>query len=58
LDTPLYVQNKNTVQTVVLAPKKLKTVFSAERVMATFSWDSYGVILIDNLRKGKTITGA
>ncbi|GFW82721.1 histone-lysine N-methyltransferase SETMAR [Trichonephila clavipes] len=26
--------------------------------MATFFWDSYGVISIDYLRKGKTITGA
>ena len=26
--------------------------------MATVFWDSYGVILIDHLQKGKTITGA
>lgn len=40
------------------APKKAKTVFSAGKVMATVFWDSHGVILIDYLQKGKTITGA
>ena len=40
------------------APKKDKTVFSAGKVMATVFWDSHGVILIDYLQKGKTITGA
>ena len=38
--------------------KKAKTVFSAGKVMATVFWDSHGVILIDYLQKGKTITGA
>lgn len=40
------------------APKKAKTVFSAGKVMATVFWDSHGVIFIDYLQKGKTITGA
>lgn len=40
------------------APKKAKTVPSAGKVMATVFWDSRGVILIDYLEKGKTITGA
>lgn len=39
------------------APKKAKTVFSAGKVMATVFWDSRGIILIDYLQKGKTITG-
>ena len=39
------------------APKKAKTVTSAGKVMATIFWDSYGIILIDYLQKGKTITG-
>ena len=38
-------------------PKKAKTVPSAGRVMATIFWDSHGVISIDYLQKGKTITG-
>lgn len=39
------------------APKKAKTVRSAGKVMATVFWDSQGVIYIDYLEKGKTITG-
>ena len=39
------------------APKKAKTVPSAGKVMATVFWDSQGVIFIDYLQKGKTITG-
>jgi len=39
------------------APKKAKTVPSAGKVMATVFWDSQGVIYIDYLEKGKTVTG-
>src|ERR1700712_1634247 len=39
------------------APKKAKTVISAGKVMATVFWDSQGIILIDYLEKGRTITG-
>lgn len=39
------------------APKKAKTVSSAGKVMATVFWDSRGVIFVDYLEKGKTITG-
>ena len=39
------------------APKKAKTVLSAGKVMATVFWDSQGVIYIDYLEKGKTVTG-
>jgi [histone H3]-lysine36 N-dimethyltransferase SETMAR len=39
------------------APKKAKTVLSAGKVMATVFWDSQGIILVDYLKKGKTITG-
>ena len=38
------------------APKIAKTVPSAGKVMATIFWDSHGIILIDYLQKGKTIT--
>lgn len=39
------------------APKKAKTIQSAGKVMATVFWDSQGIILIDYLEKGRTITG-
>ena len=39
------------------APKKAKTIPSAGKIMATIFWDSRGIILIDYLQKGKTITG-
>lgn len=38
-------------------PKKAKTIFSANKVMATVFWDARGIIHIDYLEKGKTITG-
>ena len=40
------------------APKKAKTAFSTGKMMATVLWDSHGVILLNYLQKGKTITGA
>ena len=39
------------------APKKAKTVPSAGKVMATMFWNSLGIILIDYIQKGKTVTG-
>lgn len=39
------------------APKKAKTTQSAGKVMATVFWDSKGIIHIDYLPKGQTITG-
>lgn len=39
------------------APKKAKTIPSAGKVLATIFWDSKGIILIDYLEKGRTITG-
>jgi len=38
------------------APKKAKTAPSAGKMMATVFWDSQGVINIDYLEKGKTVT--
>ena len=38
------------------APKKAKTVPTGSKVMATIFWNSHGIILIDYLQKGKTIT--
>ena len=51
------IQSKKWTAEGEPAPKKAKTVFSAGKVMATVFWDSHGVILIDYLQKGKTITG-
>ena len=39
------------------ALKKAKYVLSVGKVMATVFWDSQGVIYIDYLKKGKTVTG-
>ena len=39
------------------APKKAKTTPSAGKIMATVFWDAKGIILIDYLEKGKTVTG-
>lgn len=52
------IQSKQWTAKGEPAPKKAKSVFSAGKVMATVFWDSHGVILIDYLQKGKTITGA
>ena len=40
------------------APKKAKSVISARKVMASVFWDSEGVLLIDYLSKGQTVTGS
>ncbi|CAK9833202.1 Mariner Mos1 transposase [Anthophora retusa] len=50
-------QSKQWVSVGESAPKKAKTVPSAGKVMATIFWDSSGIICIDFLEKGKTITG-
>ena len=39
------------------APKEVKTVLSAGKVMATVFWDSQGAIYVDYLEKGKMVTG-
>jgi hypothetical protein len=39
------------------APKKTRSVPSAGGVMASVFWDVEGILFIDNLDKGKTITG-
>lgn len=51
-------QSKQWVLPGERAPKKAKTVPSAGKVMATVFWDARGVIHVDYLEKGKTITGA
>ena len=38
-------------------PRKLRVVASARKVMATVFWDAEGIVLIDYLEHGSTITG-
>lgn len=38
-------------------PKKAKTIQSAGKVMASVFWDAKGILLIDYLEKGRSITG-
>lgn len=38
-------------------PKKAKSILSANKVMASVFWDAKGIIFIDYLEKGKSITG-
>lgn len=51
------VQSKQWVEAGSSAPKKAKTTPSAGKIMATVFWDAHGIIFIDYLEKGKTITG-
>lgn len=50
-------QSKQWVARGERGPKKAKQSLSANKVMATVFWDARGVIHIDYLEKGKTITG-
>lgn len=50
-------QSKQWVSQGNSKPKKAKVVLSANKVMATVFWDAHGIIHIDYLEKGKTITG-
>lgn len=51
-------QSKQWVEKGESAPKKAKTVLSAGKVMATVFYDAHGIIFIDYLEHGRTITGA
>ena len=61
MDSLLYARNNKSVENVDWAwricAEKAKTVPSASNVMDTIFWDSHGIILIDYLQKGRTITG-
>lgn len=49
-------QSKQWTKSGERPPKKAKTVLSAGKVMTTVLWDSQGIILVDYLEKGKTIS--
>jgi hypothetical protein len=38
-------------------PKKIRSIPSARKFMASVFWDAEGILFIDYLEKGKTITG-
>ena len=50
--------SKQWVKPSESAPKRPKTQHSAEKVMAIVFWDGHGVIFIDHLENGRTISGA
>jgi hypothetical protein len=39
------------------SPNKFKVAPSAEKIMATIFWDCQGILMIDYLNKGSTVTG-
>ena len=50
--------NNRTVETPRFSVFQVTTVMSAGKVMAAIFWDAEGVLLVDDLDKGHTITGA
>jgi histone-lysine N-methyltransferase SETMAR len=56
--TPQYKQqSKQRTEAGCSAPKKTRSVPSAGKVMASVFWDAEGILFIDYLEKGKSITG-
>jgi hypothetical protein len=50
-------QSKQWTEAGCSAPEKTRSVPSAGKVMALVIWDAEGIIFIDYLERGKTITG-
>jgi len=50
-------QSKQWTEAGCSAPKKTRSVPSAGKVVASVFWDADGILFIDYLEKGKTITG-
>ena len=50
-------QSKQWTEASCSAPKKTRSILSAGKVMASVFWDAEGILFIDCLEKGKTITG-
>jgi len=50
-------QSKQWTEAGCSVPKKTRSVPSAGKVMAWVFWDAEGILFIDYLEKGKTITG-
>jgi hypothetical protein len=49
-------QSKQWTEASCSAPKKTRSVPSAGKFMASMFWDAEGILFIDYLEKGKTIT--
>jgi len=50
-------QSKQWTEAGCSAPKKTRSLTSAGKVMASLFWGAEGILFIDYLEKGKTITG-
>ena len=50
-------QSKQWKHVTSLTPVKFRKIASAGKVMALVCWDSDGVLMIDYLERGKTVTG-
>jgi len=50
-------ESKQWTEAGCSVPKKIRSVPSAGKVMASVFWDAEGILFIDYLEKGKTITG-
>jgi hypothetical protein len=50
-------QSKQWTEAGCSAPKKISSDQSAGKLMASVFWDAEGILFIDYLEKGKTITG-
>jgi hypothetical protein len=50
-------QSKQSTEAGCSAPKKTRSIPSAGKVIVSEYWDAVGVLCIDYLEKGKTITG-
>jgi histone-lysine N-methyltransferase SETMAR len=50
-------QSKQWTEVGCSAPKKTRSVPSAGKIMASVFWDAEGILFIDYLERGKTITG-
>jgi hypothetical protein len=50
-------QSKQWTEAGCSAPKKTRSVLSAGKFIASVFWDAEGILFIDYLEKGKTITG-
>ena len=61
LDSPLHTRIQTAVKTLTeascSAPKKTRSVPSAGKVMVSVFWDAEGILSIDYVERGKTITG-
>ena len=50
-------QSKQWTEAGCSAPKKTRSIPSTGKVMASVFWDAEGILFVDNLGNGKTITG-